>query len=301
MGLPFMSWQSQEIWVRLITLTAIWGILALGLNVIVGFAGLLVLGFSAFYGIGAYTAAWLALHLSWPWWMTVPAAAVVTAACGWVSAAPAIRLKGDYLAIVTLGFGEIMLLVMKNWESVTNGPRGLPSIPHATIGHMDYRLFVYFGSLALVGGVAWMLSQLHRSRIGRALIAIREDEVAASAMGISIVRLKFTAFTLGTGLAGLAGAWYAHWDGFIAPELFTFIQSVWVLCMVVLGGLGSVMGSLAGAVLLTLIPEVFRDLLSGFEDYRVLVVGLALIFMMMFRPQGLIPERRSQYRWTEPS
>jgi len=135
--------------------------------------------------------------------------------------------------------------------------------------------------------------------MGRALIAIREDETAASAMGLSAVRLKFAAFTLGSGIAGFAGAWYAHWDGFIAPEMFTFVQSAWALCIVVLGGIGSVGGTLLGAAILTMIPEAFRDLLSGFEDYRILVVGIALILMMIFRPQGIIPERRSQFQWQE--
>jgi branched-chain amino acid transport system permease protein len=288
---------------------------ALGLNVVVGFAGLLDLGYVAFWAIGSYTAAVLTgaakysiavsngtatladkpVWDSWMW-LIIPAAIVVAVVSGVILGSPTLRLRGDYLAIVTLGFGEIVRITANNLDSLTNGPRGVQSIPHPeiTLGPLDIQFGIFTDNkyywLFLVFVVLWIvaITLLDRSRIGRAWVAIREDEVAAASMGVPVVRMKLAAFAIGACTAGVGGVIYAWQVNFINPPTFSVIQSILILSMVVIGGMGSIPGAILGAALVALLPEVFR----GFTDYRFFVFGLALVLVMIFRPQGLLPSKR---------
>jgi branched-chain amino acid transport system permease protein len=322
--LPFITtWFHLPPWVELATNGAVlfkvayFALFALGLNVVVGFAGLLDLGYVAFWAIGAYTAAImtgaakfsLGLNASPPtvtfldkpqwaaWmWLIIPAALVVAVIAGVLLGSPTLRLRGDYLAIVTLGFGEIVRITANNLDSITVGPRGISSIPHPVITLPNHT--IVFGTLtddkyywlALTFVVIWVVAihMLDNSRIGRAWVAVREDEVAAAAMGVPVVRMKLTAFAIGACTAGVGGVLFAWEINSIAPNQFTLIQSILILAMVVIGGMGSIPGAIVGAIIVTLVPEVFR----GITPYRYLIFGAALILMMIFRPQGLIPSRR---------
>jgi branched-chain amino acid transport system permease protein len=294
---------------------ALFALFALGLNVVVGFAGLLDLGYVAFWAIGAYTAALLSGAATFSrairtpsteviprpeweaWmWLILVAALLVAVLAGILLGSPTLRLRGDYLAIVTLGFGEIIRTSAKNLESITLGPQGISSIPHPAIAIGDFRLEwgtvldnkYYWLLLSFV--VVWIIaiSLLDRSRIGRAWVAIREDEVAAAAMGVPVVRMKLTAFVIGACTAGVGGVVFAQQINTISPGTFGIIQSVLILCMVVIGGMGSIVGALVGAAIIVLVPEIFR----GFDEYRFFAFGVALIVVMVFRPQGLVPSKR---------
>lgn len=279
-----------------LTTALLYALLALGLNLIVGLTGLLHLGYAAFFAIGAYTYALLNLHLSWPFWAGWAPAALVGGLFGVALGVPALRVRGDYLAIVTLGFGEIVRIAFTNLERWTGGPNGLLGIAHPQLwvpgrGMLDFGVasapYYYLAAVttALAAGICVRLS---RSRIGRAWVAIREDELAAACMGIPVLRLKLLAQACGGAIAGLAGAIFAAKQGTITPDSFDFILSVMVLAMVVLGGLGSIRGALTGALLLGVLPELLR----GFEQYRMLVFGLAMILVMRLRPGGLFGTRR---------
>ena len=320
--LPYLDdWFDVPVWVSratsgsVLARVALFSLFALGLNVVVGFAGLLDLGYVAFWAIGAYTAGILTgahsftqervargldagAEPTWEMWMwfILLAALVIAVIAGIILGSPTLRLRGDYLAIVTLGFGEIVRIVANNLDSVTGGPRGIRNIPHPEIhfGSVDIvwgtllDVKYYWLLLALV--VLWIIAirLLDDSRIGRAWVAIREDEVAAAAMGVPIVRMKLAAFAIGACTAGVGGVVYAEQVAFINPPTFNIIQSILILTMVVIGGMGSIAGSILGAVLVVLLPEVFR----GFEDYRFFVFGFAIIIVMIFRPQGLLPSKR---------
>ncbi len=266
-------------------LAGVYIILALALNVIVGFTGLLNLGFVAYYAIGAYSFALLNTRVGLEFWSALPLSVAITTSAGLVFAAPAIRLKGDYLALVTLGFGEIVRITLNNWDSFTNGPNGVSGIeaPHFLGIALDtpssfYYLVCFFVFLAVL-----VIKRIHASKIGRAWIALREDETAASAMGISSVHYKLYAVSFGAFWAGLAGCLFAAKMRFISPESFTFMESVLILCMVILGGLGSIAGVILGAVILVVLPEALRDI----QMYRMLALGAGIVLMMIFRPQGL--------------
>jgi branched-chain amino acid transport system permease protein len=294
---------------------ALFILFALGLNVVVGFAGLLDLGYVAFWAIGAYTAALLtgagaysqgikagtitfADKPVWePWmWLILFAALAAAIFAGILLGSPTLRLRGDYLAIVTLGFGEIIRIVANNLDNITGGPRGIRGIPHPEIHlagvNLEWGTLVdvkyYYLLLFLV--VLWMTAiyMLDNSRIGRAWVAIREDEVAAAAMGVPVVRMKLTAFAIGACTAGVGGVIYAEQVNFINPPTFDILNSIFILCMVVVGGMGSIAGSVLGAAAIILIPEIFRE----FEDYRFFAFGVALVILMVFRPQGLLPSKR---------
>ena len=274
-----------------LTTSLLYALLALGLNLIVGLTGLLHLGYAAFFAIGAYTYGLLNLHWGWPFWMGWIPAAMVAGICGVCIGIPALRVRGDYLAIVTLGFGEIVRIAFTNLEQWTGGPNGLLGIAHPQVwwpgtGVVDFGVssapYYYLVCLttALVAGVCMRLS---RSRVGRAWVAIREEELAASCCGIPVLQLKLLAQGCGGAIAGLAGAIFAAKQGTITPDSFDFILSVMVLAMVVLGGLGSIRGAIVGALLLGSLPELLR----GVEQFRMLVFGFAMILMMRVRPQGL--------------
>jgi len=261
-------------------------LLALGLNIIVGFAGLLNLGFAAFFAIGAYTYALLNLHLGWAMWWALPVSAMTAGLAGVLLGMPAIRVRGDYLAIVTLGFGEIVRIVVTNLEQWTGGPNGLLGIAHPSLGRYQFGVEsrpYYYLSWLLVWIAFVACVRLSQSRIGRAWAAIREDELAARCAGVDVDRLKLTALGCGAAMAGVAGCLFAAKQGTITPDSFDFIQSVMILAMVVLGGLGSCGGVIVGAVVLSVLPELLR----GVAMYRMLLFGVALVVIMRCRPQGL--------------
>ncbi len=308
-------------WVRVLDFVLLYMLLAIGLNIVVGYAGLLDLGYIAFYALGAYLYAWLAsphfgLHL--PFWVVLPLGATLAGLFGVLLGAPTLRLRGDYLAIVTLGFGEIIRIFMNNLNApfnLTNGPQGMNRIDPVSVAGLSlgkplhvagltlppttlyYYLFLAFVLLAI-----FVAMRLQDSRIGRAWAALREDEIAAAAMGIDTRNVKLLAFAMGASFGGLAGGLFAAFQGFISPESFTLWESILVLCMIVLGGMGNIPGVLLGSALLTLIPEALRYLgdlqratlghvVVDPSDLRMLLFGVALVMMMLFRPAGLLPSR----------
>lgn len=278
-----------------------------GLNVVVGLAGLLDLGYVAFYAVGAYSYALLATNFGLSFWVCLPLAGILAALWGVLLGFPVLRLRGDYLAIVTLAFGEIIRLVIINWQSLTGGPNGVSGIPRPTFfgipltagnNGLAARLgiefspthrivFLFYVILALALLTNWVAIRLRRLPIGRAWEALREDEVACRALGINTTTTKLTAFATGALFGGLAGAFFATRQGFISPESFTFQESALVLAIVVLGGMGSQLGVALAALTLIGGFELFR----GFDQYRMLVFGLAMVFLMIWRPRGLIGHR----------
>ncbi|MDQ4132497.1 MAG: branched-chain amino acid ABC transporter permease, partial [Actinomycetota bacterium] len=287
-------------------------LLALGLNVVVGQAGLLDLGYVAFYAVGAYTTAKLTTTAGWAAWEAVVLAIIVASIAGVIIGAPTLRLRGDYLAIVTLGFGEIARIIALNSEAL-GAARGITGIPHpssvlGTRFAFDPLPYYYLTLAAIVLTVV-MIVRLNRSRVGRAWAAVREDEDAAEAMGVPSFRMKLWAFAIGASTGGLGGWLYASKVSFISPDNFLFFLSVLILACVVLGGMGSVPGVIAGAFVVAFIPEYLREVAFGdtltrwlntltggnagtITEYRVLLFGLALVVMMIFRPQGLLPSRQ---------
>jgi branched-chain amino acid transport system permease protein len=277
-------------------LTGIYIILALGLNVVVGLAGLLNLGFVAFYAIGAYSYAILSTQANFSFWASLPIVIFLVGISGILLGFPALRLKGDYLAIVTLGFGEMTRLVLNNWDSVTKGPNGILNIAPPEVGSIVFREPIHYYYLILIFVIltTFAIKRINNSKIGRAWVAIREDEVAAEAMGIDTVRMKLLSFSFGAIWAGLGGVLFAAKMRFVSPESFTFFESVIILCMVILGGLGSIAGVILGTMILVLLPEALR----GFEHYRMLALGAGLILMMVFKPEGILggPRKRAELR-----
>ena len=286
LAVPFAA---QNYIIDVAVLAGIYIILALGLNVVVGYTGLLNLGFVAYYAIGAYSFALLNTKLGLGFWSAMPPAVVITTLAGFLFAVPALRLKGDYLALVTLGFGEIVRITLNNWDSFTNGPNGIGGISAPTFAGISlatlsayYYLVLFFVVVSVV-----VIGRVQRSGLGRAWIALREDEIAASAMGIPCTRYKLYSVSFGAFWAGIAGCLFAAKMRFISPESFTFMESVLVLCMVILGGLGSIGGVIVGAVILVVLPEVLREV----QMYRMLALGAGIVLLMVFRPQGLFGGR----------
>jgi len=299
--------------VDLATLVLIYVMLALGLNVVVGLAGLLDLGYVAFYAVGAYTFALLSDYAGFSFWMSLPIGALLAALFGLVLGFPVLRLRGDYLAIVTLGFGEIIRILLNNWTSLTGGPNGIGGIPEPTLFGMEFGrrvkeegntsfhetfgiaysgedkvIFLYLISLVLAVFTALVIRRFMRMPVGRAWEALREDEIAARSLGLSRTAVKLSAFTIGAFFAGFAGTVFASKQGFISPESFVFLESAIILAIVVLGGMGSQLGVILAAVAVTILPELARE----FSEYRMLIFGAAMVLMMVWRPQGLIPMRR---------
>lgn len=294
------------------TLALIYIMLGLGLNIVVGFAGLLDLGYVAFYAVGAYTYALLNQYYGLGFWTCLPIAVLLAATFGFLLGFPVLRLRGDYLAIVTLGFGEIIRLVLNNWDDLTGGPDGIGGIPKPTLFGLEFTrrasegnvpfheffgiaydggqkvIFLYLLALLLVMFTLYVINRLLRMPVGRAWEALREDEIACRSLGLNPTTIKLSAFTLGASFAGFAGAFFSARQGFINPESFTFIESAIVLAIVVLGGMGSQLGVILAAVALTVLPEIARE----FNEYRMLIFGLVMVLMMVWRPQGLLPSRR---------
>ena len=328
-GLPIFFQAAQNyFFVRIFALMGIYVMLALGLNIVVGYAGLLDLGYIAFYAMGAYVGLLVGFALKETlggaaYWTMLPVAALAAAGTGIALGFPVLRLKGDYLAIVTLGFGEIVRIVItNNVFGLTNGAKGLPGpgqlvptpagqawfVDNLRFGDFRFSsdLWWYYVIVALCALTIFVVRRLDDSRLGRAWVAMREDEVAASSVGINIVTSKLWAFSLGALWGGMAGITYAYWVGFISPESFNFMESVLVVCMVVLGGMGSIPGAMLGAVIITALPEVIRwsaqsQFLSQYlsteqanlaSQYRYMVFGLTMVIMMIFRPQGILPSKR---------
>jgi branched-chain amino acid transport system permease protein len=318
--LPFALTMVGTAWVRIANIALLYVVLSLGLNIVVGFAGLLDLGYIAFYAVGAYAYALLAsphfgLHL--PFWMILPIGAAAAALFGVLLGAPTLKLRGDYLAIVTLGFGEIVRIFLNNLSqpvNITRGPQGIAGIDPVRLGGVDFSrtdnvlgialsgpMKYYYLLLALMLAIIVMSVRLQNSRIGRAWEAIREDETAARAMGIDTTAMKLLAFGMGASFGGVAGGMFAAIQGFISPESFVLVESVMIVSMVVLGGMGNIAGVILGAVLLAFVPEVLRwtvepaqralfgRMVIEPEVIRMLIFGLALVLVMLFRPAGLLP------------
>jgi len=262
----------------------IFSTLCLSLNLITGFMNITSLGHAAFYGIGAYTAALLATRLGVGFPFTFIAAMITAAIAGFVLGLPSLRIQGRYLAIITLGFCEIMRIIELNWMSLTRGPLGIPNIPGIIIFGTRLRPAQrYFIALGMVLLTAYVIHALMNSRIGRAVTAIRDDQVAAEASGVPVFKYKLLIFSISSSFAGLAGAFYAHHISFIDPKGFSFDQSILYLGMIILGGMGSIPGSIIGAMVLTIIPEMMR----GFLEYRLIIYGLVIVVMLILRPSGL--------------
>ncbi len=284
--------------IDIMTTALIYVVVALGLNIVVGLAGLLDLGYVAFFAVGAYAYALLNVHFGLGFWLCLPIGGALGFLFGIILGFPVLRLRGDYLAIVTLGFGEIIRLVLENWNDFSFGPSGIANIPRPGLFGMDLSLhqnhtYLYYLMVALALFTIFVVRRLQDSRIGRAWIALREDEIACQAMGINKTRTKLSAFALGATWAGMGGVVFAAKTTFINPASFTIWESVIILCCVVLGGMGSIVGVVTGALVLKLLPEYFR----AFSEYRMLVFGMVLVLMMVFRPSGLIKSVRRVYRF----
>jgi len=280
-----------------------------GLNIVVGLAGLLDLGYVAFYAVGAYSYALIAQNFGLGFWTCLPLAGALAGCWGVLLGFPVLRLRGDYLAIVTLAFGEIIRVVIQNWASLTGGPNGISGIPRPTLFGLTFTagggpgsfaeffgiepdlsqrvIFLYYVILGLALLTNWVTLRLRRLPLGRAWEALREDEVACRSLGINVTVTKLTAFAIGATFGGFAGAFFATRQAFISPESFTFIESAMVLAIVVLGGLGSQLGVALAALVMIGGSEVFREL----QEYRMLIFGLALVTMMVLRPRGLVSGR----------
>ena len=269
-------------------------LLALGLNFTLGYVGLFDLGFIAFYAIGAYTTAIAAAH-GIPFVISLPLAVVVAVAIRAALGVTILRLRGDYLAVVTMGFGEITRLVLYNLDNITNGPKGM-QVPPARFFHwtLSENTHYYYAILACIVLAIAASRRLENSRLGRAWVAIREDETAAQLVGVPTARLKLLAFTLSAVFAAVAGVFFAHWEEFVTPESFVFWESVLIVSMVVLGGMGSISGAVLGAAILGGGPQILQAFMAGSRwiDYRFLVFGLVLVITVLFRPQGLWPSQR---------
>jgi branched-chain amino acid transport system permease protein len=296
--------------VDVVTVILLYTMLGWGLNIVVGLAGLLDLGYVAFYAIGAYTYALLSVHFGVSFWLCLPLAALAAMSFGVLLGFPVLRLRGDYLAIVTLGFGEIIRVILLNWAAVTGGPNGIMQIPGPGLFGLDFKynaapgtgfaeffglpydraygmIFLYYVIFLMALGTTLFAQRMRRLPTGRAWEALREDEIACRSLGINPVTVKLSAFAIGASFAGLAGVFFATRQGLVTPESFTFIESATILAIVVLGGMGSQMGIVLAAVLLVGLPEWARDL----REYRMLAFGGAMVLIMLWRPQGLLSHR----------
>jgi branched-chain amino acid transport system permease protein len=315
LALPALPYASRSV-VDLATTVVIYVMLGWGLNVVVGLAGLLDLGYVAFYAVGAYSFTLLAHNYGLSFWEGLPLAGLFAATAGVLLGFPVLRLRGDYLAIVTLGFGEIIHILLLNWVSLTHGPDGVGDIPRPTLFGLVFERrappgfttfhdflgipfspaqridFLYYVVLALALIVNIFTLRLRRLPIGRAWEALREDEIACRALGINPTNVKLSAFGIGAMLGGFAGAFFATRQGFISPESFTFTESATILAIVVLGGMGSQMGVVLAAILLVVIPELGRS----FAEFRMLIFGAAMVGIMIWRPQGLLAHREPSLR-----
>ncbi|MCL6688851.1 high-affinity branched-chain amino acid ABC transporter permease LivM [Pseudomonas sp. R3.Fl] len=310
-ALAWPFWGSRGA-VDIATLVLIYVLLGLGLNIVVGLAGLLDLGYVGFYAVGAYSYALLSHYYGLGFWTCLPIAGAMAALFGFLLGFPVLRLRGDYLAIVTLGFGEIIRVLLRNLTGLTGGPNGISNIEKPTLLGLTFErrapegmqtfheffgiaynsnykvVFLYLVALLLVLLVLFVINRLLRMPLGRAWEALREDEIACRALGLNPTMIKLSAFTLGACFAGFAGSFFAARQGLVTPESFTFIESATILAIVVLGGMGSQLGVILAAVVMILLPELMRE----FSEYRMLMFGAIMVLMMIWRPQGLLPMQR---------
>jgi branched-chain amino acid transport system permease protein len=318
-ALPFLPGTDRRI-LDIATLVVTYILLGWGLNIVVGLAGLLDLGYVAFYAVGAYSYALLALHFDLGFWVCLPLAGILAAFAGILLGFPVLRLRGDYLAIVTLGFGEIIRIILLNWYEFTRGPDGLSGIPRPTFfglpitreppegGHsfhsffgleyspIDRIIFLYYLAVALALLTNYVTLRIRKLPVGRAWEALREDEIACRSLGVHPRNTKLTAFALGAMFGGFGGSFFATRQGFISPESFTFLESAIILAIVVLGGMGSQIGVVLAAILLIGLPEIFREL----NDFRMLAFGAAMVAIMVWRPRGLLAHREPTVRLGSP-
>lgn len=309
--LPFLPFANRYV-VDIGTTFLIYVMLGWGLNIVVGLAGLLDLGYVAFYAVGAYSYALISTELGWSFWFCLPLAGLFAAMFGVALGFPVLRLRGDYLAIVTLGFGEIVRIVLTNWVAFTHGPDGISGIPRPSffgfsfsrgegsfseLFGIDYSsqhrvVFLYFLILALAGLTNWFTLRMRKLPTGRAWEALREDEIACRSLGINPTNVKLSAFALGAMFAGFAGAFFSTRQGFVSPESFTFMESAIILAIVVLGGMGSQLGVVLAAFALVILPEWFRE----FEQYRMFLFGAAMVVIMVLKPSGVMGNREPTIR-----
>ncbi|ABR50198.1 inner-membrane translocator [Alkaliphilus metalliredigens QYMF] len=294
LALPYII--SSQYVLRIIIMIGVYSILSLSLGLVTGYAGQVSLGHAAFYAIGAYTSAILSVNYGISFFITVPVAAMIAALCGLLLGLPTLRLSGPYLAITTLGFGEIVRMVLSNWDRVTNGPLGISRIPRPSILGIELTLAnngLYYLILIFVAITTVVMLAIVKSKMGRAMMALREDELAATMMGIRITYYKVVAFVVSAFFSGLAGAFYAHMIRFIDPNSFTFDTSILILSIVILGGMGTIKGMFLGSALLISFPEFARFL----QAYRFVVYGVVLIMMMRYRPQGILGgQKKTEYK-----
>jgi len=290
---PFVT---NMYYLQVLVFIGIYAILALSLNLLNGYVGLLSIGHAAFYGIGAYASAKLSIEMGLPWVLSLAGAGAIAGIFGYLIAKPTLRLSGIYLTLVTLGFNMILFLVLQNWMSFTNGPLGIMDIPPPSLFSFvaTSRLHYYYLILILVLLTVFSMHRLMGCRFGRALTAIRENELAAEATGVNTTRYKIQAFVLSAFYAGIAGSFYAHFVKYISPDSFTINESFILLAMLAFGGQGNLIGPMVGAAALILIPEVFRPL----QEYRMFVYGGVLVVMMLVRRQGLMGGRSFRLRLT---
>jgi branched-chain amino acid transport system permease protein len=296
LSIPLFNFPQQNLWIRIIGYAGLYIILGLGLLVHVGLAGMFDLGFAAFYAIGAYTCAFLAsphfnIHL--PFLVVILIAGVLAALVGSLICIPVLKLRGDYLGIVTLGFGEIVRMLLMNLTDITNGSQGIIQIDKPIILGLNFsngKYFYYF-IFALVALLLFLLNRVINSRTGRAWLAMREDEDVAQMSGIDTSKYKILAFAIGAFIGGLGGAIFASWQGSIFPDNFNMNVSINILCVIILGGLGNQLGVILGAMALIALPDILR----GFSDYRMIIFGLLLIIMMILRPQGFLPRKAPKF------
>ncbi|HOJ00102.1 MAG TPA: hypothetical protein PLL88_00670 [Anaerolineaceae bacterium] len=295
LSIPLLSFPQKNLWIRIIGYAGLYIILGLGLLVHVGLAGMFDLGFAAFYAIGAYTYAFLAsphfnIHL--PFLLVILIAGALAAIVGALVCIPVLKLRGDYLGIVTLGFGEIVRMLLMNLTDITNGSQGIIQIDKPVIFGINFSnsTYFYYFIFLLIATLLFLLNRVINSRTGRAWLAMREDEDVAQMSGINTSKYKMLAFAIGAFIGGLGGAIFSSWQGSIFPDNFNVTVSINILCVIILGGLGNHLGVILGAMALIALPDILR----GFSDYRMIIFGLLLIIMMILRPQGFLPRKAPQ-------
>ena len=288
------AWLVSPYHLHVLIMAGIFTILALSLNLLLGYTGQLSLGHAAFFGIGAYTSALLALKLDWSFWLALPSAAVTTGFAGWAIGRLALKLRGAYFVLVTISFAGVISLVSINWMELTNGPLGLPGVPPPELGPWTLRTKRAYYYLVLAGAaLAYLVChRLVHSRIGRALVALRENEPLAESVGIDATRYLVLAAVISAALAGIAGSLYAHYTRFVSPEVFLFSYTVTMVIMVIAGGQGTLVGPVIGAILFTALPEALREAVAW--QWQMLAYGVVLIVLVFFLPRGIVP---SVARW----
>jgi branched-chain amino acid transport system permease protein len=286
---PF--WIPNPYHLHVLIMAGIFAVLAMSLNLLLGYTGQLSLGHAAFFGIGAYTSALLTLKLEWSFWIGLPAAAILAGIAGWTIGRLALRLRGAYFVLVTISFAGVVSLVSQNWMELTNGPLGLPGVPAPEIGPWSLRTksAYYYLVLAIVALAYLVCRRLVRSRVGRAFLALRENEALAESIGVDPTRYLVLATVVSAAMAGVGGALYAHYTRFVSPEVFLFSYTVTMVIMVIAGGKGTLAGPIVGALIFTALPEALREIVSW--QWQMVLYGAVLVLLVYFMPRGIVRER----------